>query len=181
MSDELFVSNCSPTISGLKTGNMFSAEYKTESEVRAELERLNGLLLPKGLRILPLRYMEKRVLLYVYRKSSLADDLNNEKAKSILCACGYPCGRSESCIAHLAERMRRSKDFPHEVGLFLGYPPEDVIGFIENEAQNFKFIGCWKVYGDVEAAKEKFASYEKCTEQNRRKMKNGWTLGEIIQ
>ena len=31
-----------------------------------------------------------------------------------------------------------SGEFPHEVGLFLSYPPEDVKGFIDHRANNFK-------------------------------------------
>ena len=50
------------------------------------------------------------------------------------------------------------------IGLFLGYPPEDVCGFIENKADACKCVGCWKVYGDEDAAKKLFAKYKKCTD-----------------
>ena len=45
-----------------------------------------------------------------------------------------------------------SGEFPHEVGLFLSYPPEDVKGFIDHRANDFKCAGLWKVYGDEEKA-----------------------------
>ena len=41
-----------------------------------------------------------------------------------------------------------SGEFPHEVGLFLSYPPEDVKGFIAHRANDFKCAGLWKVYGN---------------------------------
>ena len=50
------------------------------------------------------------------------------------------------------------------MGLLLGYPPEDVQGFIEHRAQDCKCVGCWKVYGDEEKARSLFAQYKKCTE-----------------
>ena len=34
-----------------------------------------------------------------------------------------------------------SGDLPHEVGLFLSYPPEDVKGFIDHRANDFKCAG----------------------------------------
>ena len=34
-----------------------------------------------------------------------------------------------------------SGEFPHEVGLFLSYPPEDVKGFIDHRANDFKCAG----------------------------------------
>ena len=55
-------------------------------------------------------------------------------------------------------------EFPHEVGLFLSYPPEDVKGFIDHRACGFKCAGLWKVYGDEEKARTLFAKYRKCTE-----------------
>ena len=57
-----------------------------------------------------------------------------------------------------------SGEFPHEVGLFLSYPPEDVKGFIDHRAVGFKCAGLWKVYGDEEKARSLFEKYRKCTE-----------------
>lgn len=176
MSDDLLVSQCSPTLVGIKTANMFSAEYESREEIRCHLRRLNSKFAPKGMRILPLRYMDKRVLLYLYRPDALSRDLENEQAQDILRSCGYDCERAEKCLCRLIRRLRENDDFPHEVGLFLGYPPEDVKGFIENRAGGSKLIGSWKVYGDVESAKRKFESYDRCTRKNR-----GKSLDEIIQ
>ena len=67
------------------------------------------------------------------------------------------------CIAHLAKRFLE-QPVPHEIGYFLGYPASDVRGFIEHEGRDFLCCGCWKVYGDVAAAKELFAKYKKCTD-----------------
>ena len=55
-------------------------------------------------------------------------------------------------------------EFPHEVGLFLSYPPQDVRGFIENHAVNYKCAGLWKVYGDEALARRLFDKFRKCTD-----------------
>ena len=57
-----------------------------------------------------------------------------------------------------------SDTFPHEIGLFLGYPPKDVKGFIEEGPRCAKCTGCWQVYGDEEKALKTFERYRKCTE-----------------
>ena len=54
-------------------------------------------------------------------------------------------------------------DFPHEIGVFLGYPLGDVEGFIANRGRNFTCCGCWKSYGDPDAARRHFAQLNKCT------------------
>ena len=42
MSDEIIVSHCSPTLAGIKTANIFSAEYESKKSVMAELKKKAG-------------------------------------------------------------------------------------------------------------------------------------------
>ncbi|MBQ8961140.1 MAG: DUF3793 family protein [Ruminococcus sp.] len=160
MSEELVVRHCSPTLAGLKTGNMFTAAFSGKEDLRCELCRLNRIFVKKGLRAIPLRYKDNRALIYIYRPDRLKEDLKNSSACEVLKSCGYSCKSTGKCIGRLIERLKTSEDFPHEIGLFLGYPPEDVTGFIEK--RSCKLTGFWKVYGDPELAKKRFASYRKC-------------------
>lgn len=164
MSEEQIIRHCSPTLAGLKTGNMFASCYSDISEMRAAIRYWNHRLTKKGLRVLPLRYQDNRALIYIYRPHKLLCDLRNQTASRLLCQCGYGTGTPEFCIAQLIKRMHECSEFPHEIGLFLGYPPEDVRGFIEHNAKGCKCVGCWKVYGDVEKAQDLFAKYKKCTD-----------------
>jgi hypothetical protein len=47
--------------------------------------------------------------------------------------------------------------------LFLGYPPEDVYGYIKNKGKSPKCTGHWQVYGDEKVALAKFKSFKQCT------------------
>ena len=67
-------------------------------------------------------------------------------------------------MAKLIRRFHEAGEFPHEVGLFLSYPPEDVKGFIDHRAEHFKCAGMWKVYGDEGRAQQLFAAFRRCTE-----------------
>lgn len=163
MSEELLVRYCSPTLAGMKTGSMYTCSFVAVSSMIDELRRLNSLLAGKGLRILPLRFRNNRALIYVYRPFRLSQDLQNNTACQLLEERGYDSGNPGKCIIRLRQRLS-SKEFPHEIGLFLGYPPEDVCGFIENRATGWKCTGCWKVYGDADAARKLFAKYKKCTD-----------------
>ena len=99
----------------------------------------------------------------MYRPGRLKRDLSDRTAERILSERDYPVKQTEKCIVELVRRLNSEEAFPHEIGLFLGYPPEDVDAFIKNGAVGEKCIGMWKVYGDVETAKCKFAQYKKCT------------------
>ena len=163
MSEELLIRHCSPTLAGMKTGSLFTCFFENAVEMRKDVRKLNEILRKKGLRILPLRFRENRALIYVYRPSRLSQDLQDNVACRLLKERGYMIETPGHCIVHLIRRLNCSEEFPHEIGLFLGYPPEDVCGFIENRAEACKCIGCWKVYGDEASARKTFAKYKKCT------------------
>ena len=177
MSEELLVRHCSPTLAGIKTGNLFSCSYRDRKRLMGEISRINRRVVPKGLRVLPLRAEEGRALIYVYRPRSLTLDLMDVRAREILRENGYTpeeCGR---CVIRLIQRLRESREFPHEIGLFLSYPPEDVLGFIVNRACSHKCVGCWKVYGDVDAARALFERYQACT----RSYLLQWSQGKSLE
>lgn len=173
MSEEMIIRHCSPTLAGIKTGNMFTYPYRSVQEMRADIRSWNRLLSSKGLCVLPLKYNGRSALVYFYRPAMLLRDLKDKAASKILHGCGYGSQSPGRCIAQLSKRMADGGEFPHEVGLFLGYPPEDVKGFIENKSACFKCVGCWKVYGDEEQAKKIFSKYKKCTQLYSRLYANG--------
>lgn len=158
------IRHCSPTLAGLKTGSLFSCRYETEEEVRQDVRAMNRLLVPKGLRVLCLRYRAGLALIYLYRPDCLYRDLNDPTAAHLLADRGYPCANADRCVVALVEKLHECNEFPHEIGLFLGYPPVDVEGFIDHGAKDFKCVGDWKVYGDEEQARQTFARYRACTE-----------------
>lgn len=163
MSEEMLVRHCAPTLAGLKTGNLFSCEFEDEEAMRFSLRRWNRILGKKGLRLLPLRFRENRGLIYVFRPSRLSLDLQDHTAGKLLQERGYAAHNLSLCVLHLIRRIAESEEFPHEIGLFLSYPPEDVCGFIENGGEGCKCTGFWKVYGDEEKCRSLFAKYQKCT------------------
>lgn len=159
MSEEAVIRHCSPTLAGLKTGNLFSYPYENRETMHSAICTWNKRLRCKGIRVLPLRYKNGSALIYFYRPALLLRDMEDEKTCRILAGYGYNLSTCEKSIVHLIERLSQSDEFPHEIGLFLGYPPEDVWGFIENKACGFKCVGSWKVYGDAEKAQKMFSRY----------------------
>lgn len=163
MSEELLVRHCSPTLAGLKTGNIFTMSYTTIETLRNEVRSLNKIFVPKGLRVIPLRIENNRAMIYIYRPKKLKQDLENYNVCCLLKNNGYSSSNPSRCITQLIQKLKANGDFPHEIGLFLGYSPEDVQGFIENKAEHYKFTGYWKVYGNEKRARELFFQYKKCT------------------
>lgn len=177
MFEDRIIRNCAPTLAGLKTGCVFACPYESREALMGFIRGQNRKLVPKGLRLLPLRFSETRALIYLYRPKALRRDLTQSRAAGLLTRQGYEPGNCERCIVQLIRRLREREEFPHEIGLFLGYPPEDVQGYMENNACNCKCVGCWKVYGDEAAARKRFALYKKCT----RVYCDQWAKGKAIE
>ena len=176
--DELVIRQGAPTLAGLKTGCLFTWVCPSREELLGQLRRTNGQLRAKGLMLLPLGHVKERVLLYLYRPERLKEDLASDgEAAALLRELGY--GREENRIVQLIRRLRKSGEFPHEIGLFLGYPPEDVAGFIENRGACCKCSGTWKVYGDPEEAQLRFRRFRSCTDCYLRQTRSGKTLSEL--
>ena len=164
MSEEILIRQGAPTLAGIKTGSLFPCPCEDREDLLADIRRLNRRLSPKGLCLLPIRFLEGQALLYLYRPAELRRDLQDALASELLRQAGYANESCARCVAQLIRRLRESGEFPHEVGLFLSYPPEDVKGFIDHRANGFKCAGLWKVYGDEAKAQALFAKFKKCTE-----------------
>ena len=82
-------------------------------------------------------------------------------------------------MQQLSERIRCSGEFPHEIGVFLDYPLEDVVGYIENRGDRALCAGCWKAYSNADEAQRRFALYRKCREVYLRCYRKGFGVARL--
>jgi hypothetical protein len=180
MSEDQIVRNCAPTLAGIKTGSLFNVSISSDADFRHDIALFNRSMRNKGIRIIPLKVSKKYALIYLYRPNMLEHDLKDPLAASILERFGYTVWNADRCVVDLARRLNSSPEFPHEIGLFLGYPPLDVDGFINNPNEGFYEVGYWKVYSDVENARRAFRKFKKCTEIYGQMLKQGRTLEQLV-
>ena len=140
---------------------------------------MNRVLVPRGLRLVPLRREKGRALLYLFRPAALSRDLAQEEVRRLLRQAGYRDLGQGACLAELRRRLGAGGDFPHEIGLFLGYPPEDVAGFVRHRGKGCKCVGCWKVYGNEQAARNIFEKYEMCSKIYSRQWQQGKSIEQL--
>lgn len=152
---------CAPTLAGIKSANLFNYHFSSKDYVVQELNDLNQKLNEKGVYVEALLWKENSVLIYVYRRSYLIKELQQDSVKEFLTSYGYIDNRIEICLHHLKERLWEYDGFPHEIGVFLGYPLEDVIGFIQHEGRDCKCCGLWKVYCNEVETKKLFEKMQK--------------------
>lgn len=173
------IEHCSETLASLKTANLFGFEYDCESELLAHINDWNKRLNHKGVYVKILKKENGRALIYVYRKDKLTDELNESCIVSFLKQYGYNDFNIESVMETLQQHLSTKKEFPHEIGIFLGYPLNDVIGFIENQGKNSKCCGYWKVYGDESEAQKLFCRFKKCRDVYMRHWNKGKSVWQL--
>jgi hypothetical protein len=175
----MIVRHGAPTLAGLKTGSLFSVRAQDTEVLKRNIARVNHALEPKGVRLTVMKYGCGRVMLYLYREAQLAQCLACPRAAGLLCQCGYRQLTVSGALHTLRSRLAAETGFPHEIGLFLGYPVSDVVGFMRHCGKNCLLCGCWKVYGEEEKAIRTFARYRKCSAIYSRLFDNGYPLTKL--
>lgn len=165
--ETVLIEQCAPALAGLKPSNLFRLEAHERNGLYCTVKKWQAALHPRGvtIRILKECPITHCYLIYVYREKRLAQILETPEIRRYLLREGYASAEScEGWLNQLADRLRKNREFPHEIGIFLGYPLEDVIGFVENKGQNYTCCGYWKSYGDPVQAQNLFDRYKKCTD-----------------
>ncbi|HIS69746.1 MAG TPA: DUF3793 family protein [Candidatus Gallacutalibacter stercoravium] len=180
MLEKYLVEHCAPTLASLKTASLFCIKTPAQENLQCQLAHWNQQLKEKGLRLLTLGTCRGRELIYIYRVSQLQEDLRRPGVDQFLTAYGYHSTDIGDAIQKLRQRLlQMDGTFPHEIGLFLGYPLGDVMGFIQNGGKNCKCVGNWKVYCDECEAVKKFARFQKCREVYTRLWQQGRTVRQL--
>ena len=162
--EAVLVRHCAPTLAGMKPGSIFCFHHSPLEVSRQKVCQWNKQLEPFGLtvQILLERPGSSSVIVFVYRHDRLEQMLSDDAYQRFLAEAGYERTNLDDLLEQLAQRLRTQPEFPHEIGVFLGYPLRDVIGFIENHGRNFTCCGFWKSYGDPAEMQVCFACYRRC-------------------
>lgn len=181
--EDALVRHCAPTLMGLKTGSLFNACRIDAASLDRQTADLRRKLAPLGLDIRLFYNQDKPALVYVYRPAQLAADLARPQAQDFMKAYGYTDFSCRAALARLAERLRDYRDggFPHEIGLFLSYPLDDVKAFVQLGGACSKFAGYWCVYDHEDQARACFAAYDRCKEECLFRYQSGQSITDLAR
>ncbi len=178
--DHQLAQHCAPALAGIKAANLFSCFKKDFPAFESLLKQYQTAFAETDIRFCVLCECSKRYLLLVYRESALQKQLSLPLVQQILQDVGYPSGSFLQLLEHLQKRFSESDAFPHEIGLFLGYPPEDVLAFQFHKGKNFSLCGYWKVYGDPHQAQQLFRRFDRCRDAVCRRINQGFSIAQIF-
>ena len=152
---------CSPVIAGVKMSNLIVVK-------KAMIPQVKKIFAGTGLEIFVFCGFNENSYALIYREEELIDWLNQDDVRKLLEDFGYFDLDIKNILSTVSKRYRqycrKEIDFPHELGLLLGFPTEDVVGFIENDGRDFLLCGYWKVYSDIERANRLFKTFDRAKE-----------------
>lgn len=177
MLESLIAFHCGPALAGIKPANIAACHKAQIPDIRKHIKRLNGQLNRSDIYLEILCECDKRVLVMVYRGKVLERHIRKEDNAEFLAKFGYPKGGVKECLEILKQRLK-AESFPHEIGVFLGYPLYDIHGFINHD--ECILTGDWKVYDHAEEAKKLFSRYKACRRALVKRIADGRTLEQIF-
>lgn len=136
MFEEYLITHCSPTLASLKPASLFLYRFSSGEELYESVAVWDAQFQKKGIRITILRENAETALIYVYRPDAMGHELSRPEILSFLVSTGYQAGTIDQMLEQLRTRLHGSEEFPHEIGVFLGYPLNDVLGFIKYHGSN---------------------------------------------
>lgn len=168
---------CAPLLTGIKPSNLLTVKCSSVEDVM-------DLFQDTEITVHTLYRTEYRTTLFLFREAELMECLERDEVREALAMFGYQTisliDIFENLCARYQKYMTDHQSFPHELGLLLGYPAHDVLGFIENEGQNYLYSGYWKVYANVQEAINIFKRYNDAREQVIRMVSCGMEIPVIM-
>lgn len=180
MFEEKLAWHCGPALAGIKPGNLVVFKKSEFTDINYRIDLLNEKFNKKDIYFNIVCQCEKRAMVFVYRKDKLTKHLEKPEIKNFLLAYGYSdFSDVNALLKRLSERLKTA-EFPHEIGAFLGYPIEDIKGFISHRDKDCKLVGDWRVYSNPETAELTFKRYKTVRKTILERMSHGKSLAEIF-
>lgn len=151
------------TIMGVKPAELINLTLCKEKN-NMEWETYKSCLFDHtGVRIREIRILNGRLQVLVYHEKALEDTLSHQVTLKFLRSLGYPSNYSLSgYLDILYKRLNQNlfnRDFPHEIGIFLGYPLKDVIGYIGHPSLPLVSKKGWNYYGNTKASNIQYEKF----------------------
>lgn len=135
-----------------------------------------------GIQLKTIKTDDGSILFFSYNLCWIDQILKDPFIRSYLLGKKYPVKYGTKAILNeFFARLKRRESFPHEAGIFLGYPFEDVISFEKYEGKNCKYCGYWKSYTNPEEAKNCCHRYVNCSRMCKQWFDQGLSVSQIIE
>lgn len=178
--DQIMIQCGAPSLCGIKPGNMFTVSQKRYSASRIRFWK--KIYFKQGILLKAFKTSNNLVMIFSYNLIWIRQILDDPFVKAYLRGKDYPVDKGSFAVLNrLFKNLKNSRGFPHEVGIFLGYPLEDVICFERMQGKDCKYCGYWKSYSNPEEAKVCCCKYNNCSQMCKKWFDEGLSVPQIIR
>jgi len=150
----------SPTILGVKPAEILNVKLGSLDKCRRCFQGLDDI---KFIEIRDFPKLSRRQLFF-YHKICLEEVLKQKANQSFLQQLGYPFSFNMEVYLDVIIAKLRSCIFPHEIGVFLGYPLKDVLGYMGLASLKLVGVRGWKYYGNTNLSLLQYKKFCKARE-----------------
>lgn len=168
-----------PVLLGAKSAELLCFRH-TDEEKRNNLKIVTALL-DQGSKVgyRSFETINGRFKILFYHKSSVDRIIRDKRNQRFLSQHGYLTnGDTEALLDQFIDRLM-NHDIPHEIGLLLGYPLKDVMGFIGHPSLKLTKVEGWRVYGNPKLSDECHEKIKEARKEVLLKMKQMDPCGVI--
>jgi len=163
------VESLAPLVLGIKPSVLLNVSINNDMEWK-EFEEL--FTHQKALQIKEIRELKGRLQVIFYQREKLDSVLRQKPIQEFLTTLSYPEHYSLDSYLSLLKHKITSLKFPHEVGVFLGYPLKDVLGFMGLLPLPYRKTQGWRIYGDETLSNEVYEKYRQARSMMRKLVGN---------
>lgn len=159
------VRQCAPTLAGLKAASLFRFVFPPLVSPFALISRIAIRLAKRNLflEMLSFDMVKRSGLLFVYRPCHLDRIMKEDGVPEFFSSLGYTGSHWQDHLAEISLRLAKRASFPHEIGVLLDYPLDDVKAYMASPKEKGLCSGCWKAYTNPARARHFFEKCQKCT------------------
>lgn len=180
--EQLILVHCAPVLCKAKPAAVISCCSYDPGTIDTVLCDVRKQLVRYGCLMLEFCRCSHHITLFLYHRWILTAFINAPGVPEFLSSRGYPVSSGvDEIIRTLVRRYRTLKTVPHEVGVFLGYPLEDVLTFEKCKGRGYKLCRYWKVYADEQYAERMFECYDRCRLRVRCLMARGLPFEAVLK
>ena len=127
-----------------------------------------------------LRECDNALIILIYDEEQLKKYIFREENKAFLMKLGYY--EEEKIDSYMEKLKERYNEFkcPHELGVFLGFPIDDVKDFMECTKKKCLACGYWMGFDNYNTAKKIFNTYDRIKEHTMEHILKGSSSHKVV-
>ena len=162
--EKFLIYNASLVISGVKPSATITIKKDKENLYDKWIKYGIDFLESIDIQYINLRECSNALIIFIYNKDQLSKYVFRKDNKDFLMQLVYSNKNDINNYLYMLKNRYKEFNCPHELGVFLGFPLNDVMDFMNCKNKKCLSCGYWLVYNNLQEAQETFSMYDKVKE-----------------